>query len=156
MEILTLSWKLPKGPTCRRTYFLKIASKEINYLGKIQMLPCIWYRLISIKLQKSGTKNKLLFAKDVFTEWIQLQMWVIHHHVNLQVKLNCNLKCTFNFNIKCRCAFRWTIRSTFNCTSMFLFKHPLCHFIVHFQLLLKRSLRYPFKSNIEFNIKWTF
>ena len=34
--------------------------------------------------------------------------------------------------------------------------HPLCHFIVHLQLLSKRTLRLPFKSNIKSTINCTF
>ena len=88
-------------------------------------------------------------------------------HVRLQVQLNYNLKCTLNFNPKCRCSFRWSIRSTLDCTEMFILKrkhhqvkrqvHPLCHLIVHFQLLLKKTqIRFPFKCNIKSTIKCTF
>ena len=86
----------------------------------------------------------------------------VHHHVYLQAHLKCNLKYTLNFNLKCRCAFRWTIRNTLKCTDMFILKckchhlkhqvHPLCHFIVHLQLLSKRTLRCSFKSNIQTTI----
>ena len=99
--------------------------------------------------------------------------------IELFCELLCTWKCTtmfiFKWNpigtadaplilslLKCRCVFRRTIRTTSTALSFSYLTqvkrqvHSLFHFIVHLQLLSKRTLRRPFKSNIKSIVKCTF
>ena len=62
----------------------------------------------------------LLNFKHLSNCFVNFFVLAMHHHVHLEMQLNCNLKYIRNFNLKCKCIFRYTIRSTLNCTDMFI------------------------------------